>query len=643
MFYKDDVRNLFRVPSFRDKLGAVVVDEVHLLAEWKVFRPAFKNWSWFRALIPTNVSIAACTATLAVGTHYKSILNAMGFVEQSLSSNANFKLIKLDTERYNIALHIRRLEYSVSGWKFPDLEWLILECEGKETTLWPKTIIYYEQIDLGHRVVHALRKLLPHSLGQRANTIIRHVHSLRCPRCKQEAAEAFGAPAATATCRIIVATDAFGMGIDIPDVIRVIVFRSPRTLSSAIQRIGRAVRDPMLVGEGIIYVDKSEVDSLGKGPNINTSNTLDDPGSEKADESEGDSDSDKNESRSGRSNGLHESSRNRIPAPPNESLVPQDTTAKSRRKEKCPHWMEVLETWASGNCFVQTINKIYDNPGKNRPCGRCSNCEKDEPREELKPRALNSREEIDSGETNPEDGDGPERSHRTGQPKWRRMTRDMKALALKELEAWSAEAYFADDKNSLFLTEDMMLPRNLLDAVVSSLLAMTDAEALKRITDVAGWSYWVSYGEMLAKRVVELRERFLREIDQKHEEEKQLRALRYKEKILEAKLQQAQEQAKTAKMRGRQDAGHKTSQNKNRTSAEKLRIKISLGRNAETPQATTSRELADVAIPGPPKPAKRKDTARQKRGTIVLSPGSSPKKKRTRNIADKENSAIRSE
>jgi hypothetical protein len=55
-----------------------------------------------------------------------------------------------------------------------------------------------------------------------------------------------------------------------------------------------------------------------------------------------------------------------------------------------------------------------------------------------------------------------------------------------------------------YLTEDMIFPRNLLDAVISSLLAMTDAEVLKQITDMAGWLYWVYYGKMLAKRVVEL-------------------------------------------------------------------------------------------------------------------------------------------
>jgi superfamily II DNA/RNA helicase len=181
----------------------------------------------------------------------------MGFRECSATAPANFKLIKLDTERHNISMHFRRIQHSVSGWKFRDLEWLISERNGDDPSCWPKTIIYCEAIDLGHRMVTALRKLLPPALSLRAREIIRHIHSLRCPLCKAEAMTEFGAPGIAASCRIVVATDAFGMGIDIPDIIRVILFPSPRTLSSAIQCIGRAACDPAVSGKAIVHVDKS--------------------------------------------------------------------------------------------------------------------------------------------------------------------------------------------------------------------------------------------------------------------------------------------------------------------------------------------------------------------------------------------------
>lgn len=262
-FYRDDVRKILQHPQFRKRLGATIMDEVHLLAEWKVFRPAFANWSWFRALLPPNVPIAACTATLALGTPHATILKALGFREETASTPANFNFLKLDTERYNIALDIREIKHSVSGSTFLDLEWLIRD-SGDNPSTWLKTVVYCETIDLGHRVVSALRELLPPELTSQARSIIRHIHSITCAHCKDEAVTAFTDPGATATCRILVATDVFGVGMDIPDIMRVVIFRSPRTLSSAVQRMGRCVRNPQLKGEAIIYVDKSEVELVCK-------------------------------------------------------------------------------------------------------------------------------------------------------------------------------------------------------------------------------------------------------------------------------------------------------------------------------------------------------------------------------------------
>ena len=628
----------------------VVIDEVHLLAEWKVFRPAFTNWSWFRALIPTRVPIAACTATLALGTPYKSILKAMGFEEESPSRAANFQLIKLDTERRNIAVHIRRIEHSVSGWKFADLEWLIRDCAGKEPTLWPKTIIYCEEIDLGHRVVHSLRRLLPDSLRHQAHTLIRHIHSLRCPRCKQDAVNAFGAPAAIASCRIVVATDAFGMGIDIPDIARVILFRSPRTLSSAIQRIGRAARNPELSGQAIIYVDKSEISLLEKGADVNASEAVN-MSETKRDarecDTEEESGSDNEDGAGGncdpRSSRSHKAGSSQRPGTYDPPLTPQATTAKSRRKEKCAYWIEVMTTWLAGDCFIQTINNIYGNPGEDHPCGRCSNCIQ---LEDLSETSLGARAlplQTDLGQSDSQCQDLPETAtvHPKSTPKWRRLTRDMRTTALKELEEWSSATYFADDEDQLFLTEDMLFPPTLLDSIVSSLLDVTDTDALKLIADNNRWLYWGVYGHALTEKVADLRQRFLREVVEKHEEVKMMRTLRRKEKTLEAKIRQAREQA-ALKVNKRNTGKQKPWQPRS-NSAQKPRIKISGRRDSSTRPITVAahKVLVQEGSPASSKLGKqRNSTHAPKRGAVAMSPGASPQKKRTRHRADKENSGI---
>jgi hypothetical protein len=61
------------------------------------------------------------------------------------------------------------------------------------------------------------------------------------------------------TCRIMVCTDAVGMGLDVPDIERVVQWRVPPwlTVSGWWQRAGRAARHPDRKGMAIIYYDRS--------------------------------------------------------------------------------------------------------------------------------------------------------------------------------------------------------------------------------------------------------------------------------------------------------------------------------------------------------------------------------------------------
>ncbi|KAF9271138.1 hypothetical protein BGZ74_006449, partial [Mortierella antarctica] len=45
---------------------------------------------------------------------------------------------------------------------------------------------------------------------------------------------------------ILLATEAAGMGCDIPDIARVVQFKSPKSISCLVQRLGRAARNPEL-------------------------------------------------------------------------------------------------------------------------------------------------------------------------------------------------------------------------------------------------------------------------------------------------------------------------------------------------------------------------------------------------------------
>ena len=67
--------------------------------------------------------------------------------------------------------------------------------------------------------------------------------------------------------RILICTDAYGLGIDIPDVVRVIQWWVDEkfTIFGVSQRMGRAVRNPSLVGVGVVYVQKSLLEDIKEG------------------------------------------------------------------------------------------------------------------------------------------------------------------------------------------------------------------------------------------------------------------------------------------------------------------------------------------------------------------------------------------
>ncbi|KAG0310679.1 hypothetical protein BG000_006943, partial [Podila horticola] len=53
--------------------------------------------------------------------------------------------------------------------------------------------------------------------------------------------------------RVLLSTEAAGMGCDIPDIAKVIQFKCPENISTLTQRLGRAARSSNLQGHGILY------------------------------------------------------------------------------------------------------------------------------------------------------------------------------------------------------------------------------------------------------------------------------------------------------------------------------------------------------------------------------------------------------
>ena len=215
---------------FQMHLCLIFVDECDLVeAQGSSFRPCYKSISDLRARLPTSIPWVAVSATLPQET-FDHVMNSLGF------NHGRYIYMSLPIDNPNICYVPRFRSYPTSTNTFLDLAWLIPPNITSITDI-TKTLIFCETIASGHNVERFLKCLLPPSLSS-GNTI-RPYHSLISDHGRSHTMESFRA----GTTRIVIATDCFTWGVDVPDIRNVILFDLPASFSKLVQQIGRAGRD----------------------------------------------------------------------------------------------------------------------------------------------------------------------------------------------------------------------------------------------------------------------------------------------------------------------------------------------------------------------------------------------------------------
>jgi ATP-dependent DNA helicase RecQ len=205
--------DLFRARLARMNVGLLAIDEAHCLSQWGYdFRPPYLRIAELRALLPATVPCIALTAT------------ATGQVRQDIVEKLSF-----------------RPGYGIFTQSFarPKLSYSVLKTEDKL-----------------RRLLEVLRGIGPSKTGIVYARTRRQAEDTAAWLVQQKlpaAAYHAGLPAEQRTrvqqawltdkTRIIVATNAFGMGIDKPDVRVVAHLDAPATLEAYYQEAGRAGRD----------------------------------------------------------------------------------------------------------------------------------------------------------------------------------------------------------------------------------------------------------------------------------------------------------------------------------------------------------------------------------------------------------------
>lgn len=229
--------------TFSSRLCALGIDEVHLVQDWgdPSFRGAFRRIALVHARMPPGTVLIGLTATLLAGPETTELLQTLGLTPGSFFFQRRSNLRRDVKDIYRV------LRHGLSGWNFPDLDWV--------ATSDRKTLIYCGNFSLGFRLRMYLHQKNPQK-------IIRIYNSMSFPSYNTATRDHFIVDPNT---QIIIATDALVVGIDFPNVEDVIDLDCQHP-NLGKQRKGRAGRPGGNARQprGITYITKATLEKAKK-------------------------------------------------------------------------------------------------------------------------------------------------------------------------------------------------------------------------------------------------------------------------------------------------------------------------------------------------------------------------------------------
>ncbi|KAI0704500.1 P-loop containing nucleoside triphosphate hydrolase protein [Cerioporus squamosus] len=242
------LKRVLRNSRFSRRILSVIVDEAHCVSHWGAdFRKKYGTLGIIRAFLPRGTPVIALSATITPRVR-RDLMSKLHFPKGDGSNYLN-----VGNDRPNVSIVVRACEHPLSS--YADLDFVIPSQATAPSDI-PKTYIYADNIHVGTEIVEYLTTRIATRLSLASGTpddIVRPFNANLSHQYHTEAMEKFR----LRTVRILVCTDAAGMGCNVRDVDMVVQWKLPATLSNFIQCAGRAARAPDRSGIAVLLVEPS--------------------------------------------------------------------------------------------------------------------------------------------------------------------------------------------------------------------------------------------------------------------------------------------------------------------------------------------------------------------------------------------------
>ncbi|CAB4010341.1 Werner syndrome ATP-dependent helicase-like [Paramuricea clavata] len=236
-------RNMLQEPLFQENIFGLVTDEAHVVPKWgkgnakerkAAFRQCFFRLGEVRSLLPLGTPVLALTATATPKVKKETM--------EGLSLKPDTHLISVTPNRPNIYLYKAKVNDSLECF-----DWSIDNIKLKKNTT-PKTIVYCKSQKECGKIFRHFKSNLKEDLyfpegaeKVSKNMVIGMFHANTLTKNKNRVSDSLFDP--DGTCRVVFASTALGMGVNIKDIFQVIHYGPPRQADDFLQEIGRAGRN----------------------------------------------------------------------------------------------------------------------------------------------------------------------------------------------------------------------------------------------------------------------------------------------------------------------------------------------------------------------------------------------------------------